>query len=77
MNKLLDMDLATKLHELILWDCKRNKDGTPIYPKTVYLCDGRFFISNPSKYAKQLGLDMTKLKKIKVVDILTTLGKDL
>lgn len=77
MNNTLDIDLATKLHELILWDCKRKNDGTPIHPKTVYLCGDRFFMSNPSKHAKQLGLDMTKLNKIKVADILKTLGKDL
>ena len=75
MSKLLDKDLATRLHDLILWDCKRKNDGTPIYPKTVYLCGGRFFMSNPSKYAIPLGLDITKLNKIKVADILMTLGK--
>lgn len=71
----LDTTLATRLHDLILWDCKRNKDGTPIYPKTVYLHEDRFFMTNPTKHAKQLHLDVSKLSKIKVLDILTVIGR--
>ena len=67
---MLDYDVAKKLHELILWDCKRKKDGTPIYPSKVYLSGDRFFLTNPSKHAKALRLDLNTLQTIKVSDIL-------
>ena len=70
---MLDYNIAKKLHELILWDCKRKKDGTPIYPSKVYLSDNRFFLTNPSKHAKALRIDLNTLQVIKISDILEQL----
>ena len=75
--KDLSIDLAKELHDLILWGCKRGKDGKPKYPKFVYLYKDRFFMSNPSKYAKELNIELSHLQKIIVVYILAILGKSL